>query len=71
MRLEDGDLDGARVLTTEECEQMRAAIQDPDYIKRLHADTKAMGMVEVDNPVRREARPRRGTERRTTTEEDR
>jgi hypothetical protein len=71
MRLEDGATDGVRVLTPEEFEQMRAAIQDPDYIKRLHADTKAMGMVEVDNPMRREVRPRRGTEKHTTTEEGR
>lgn len=64
MRLDDADIpDGMRVMTTEEFEQMRAAIQDPDYIKRLHADTKAMDMVEVDNPMRREVRPRRGTER--------
>jgi hypothetical protein len=68
MRLEDGELDGVRVMTAVEFAQMRAAIQDPDYIKRLAADTKAMGMVEVDNPMRREVRPRRGTERRTTAE---
>lgn len=52
-----------RVLTAEEFEQMLAAMRDPEYVARLAADTKAMGMVEVDNPMRREVRPRRGTER--------
>ena len=45
-----------------EFERMRAAVQDPDYVARLAADMKAQGLVEVDNPMRREVRPRRGTE---------
>ena len=69
MRLDDDAMDGVRVLTDEEFEQMRGALRDPDYIKRLYADTKAMEMVEVDNPTRREVRPRRGAEKHTTTEE--
>lgn len=55
-----------RVLTTEEFEQMRAALRDPDYIARLAADSKSQGLVEVDNPMRREVRPRRGTEKPAT-----
>lgn len=50
------------VLTSGEFERMRAAIQDPSYVARLAADSKSQGLVEVDNPMRREVRPRRGTE---------
>jgi hypothetical protein len=49
-------------MTAEEFERLQAAIRDPDYVARLLADEKAQGLVEVDNPMRREVRPRRGTE---------
>lgn len=65
MRITDRDqrwMAETRVMTPEEFEQMRAAIQDPDYIARLAAEAKSQGLVEVDNPMRREVRPRRGTE---------
>ena len=52
-----------RVMTPEEFEQMQAALRDPDYIARLAADAKTQGLVEVDNPMRREVRPRRGAEK--------
>ncbi len=55
-------------MTPEEFEQMRAALRDPDYLARLAADARTRGLVEVDNPMRREVRPRRGTEKRDTTE---
>lgn len=58
-----------RVMTPEEFEQMLAAMRDPEYVARLAADVKAMGMVEVDNPMRREVRPRRGAEVRTAPAE--
>ena len=51
-----------RVLTTEEFAQLQAALKDPDYIRRLAEDAKRANMVEVDNPMRREVRPRRGTD---------
>lgn len=50
-----------RVLTSEEFAEMRAALADPDYIRRLVEDAKTADMVEVDNPFRTELRPRRGT----------
>lgn len=50
------------VLTGEEVAQMRALANDPDYLRRLAADLHIAGMVEVDNPMRRELRPRRGTD---------
>ncbi|WP_454728817.1 hypothetical protein [Cellulosimicrobium protaetiae] len=41
-----------------------SVLADPDYRARLLADLAAVpaGTVEVDNPLRREVRPRRGTE---------
>lgn len=50
------------VLTSEECAQLQLALQNPEYVSRLLADARAADMVEVDNPVRRETRPRRGRE---------
>ena len=45
-------------VTPKELEQMRELMKDPEYLARLgQAD-----MVEVDNPFRREVRPRRGTD---------
>lgn len=49
-------------MTSEELKQWRAALSDPDYLRRLAADVKRERMVEVDNPFRTELRPRRGTE---------
>lgn len=45
-----------------ELEALRKAMADPDYLRRLAADVAAENMVEVDNPFRRELRPRRGTD---------
>jgi hypothetical protein len=50
-----------RILTAEELTEMTAAFRDPDYLARLAADARTADMVEVDNPFRRELRPRRGT----------
>lgn len=55
-------MSGEHVMTAAEFEQMRAALRDPDYVARLAADARTQGLVEVDNPLRREVRPRRGTE---------
>lgn len=51
-----------RVLTDDEVAQMRELANDPDYLRRLAADLRIAGMVEVDNPMRRELRPRRGAD---------
>lgn len=51
-----------RVLTEAEVAEWKAALLDPDYIRRLTEDAKTAGHVEVDNPMRREVRPRRGTD---------
>jgi hypothetical protein len=37
---------------------------NPDYLRNLAEDAKRAGQVEVDNPLRREVRPRRGTAER-------
>ena len=57
-----GHIPGARILSTEECEELRAALRDPDFVARMLADVARASQVEVDNPVRREVRPRRGTD---------
>lgn len=51
-----------RVMSNEDFKQMQDALRDPDYVRRMLADAKAADMVEVDNPFRREVRPRRGRE---------
>jgi hypothetical protein len=63
VRFDEADLPKVRVLAAEEFERMREAIRDPEYFARLVADAKVQDLVEVDNPMHREVRPRRGLEK--------
>lgn len=51
-----------RMLTDKELSDLRDAMKNPEYLARLAADAKSADVVEVDNPFRREVRPRRGRE---------
>ncbi|MGG7510882.1 hypothetical protein [Plantibacter sp. YIM 135249] len=51
-----------RLMTSEEVDQVIALSKDPAYIEGLEAEGRQDRMVEVDNPMRREVRYRRGTE---------
>lgn len=55
---------GKRLVTADELAQLLAAWRDPDYRARAQVDAARAGMVEVDNPMRRELRARRGTDGR-------
>ena len=60
LSLPPGGLPRRRVLTAEEFEALLELARDPAYLASLPC---ACGMVEVDNPVRREVRHRRGCAR--------
>lgn len=60
MVLERDGLPPRRVLTRDEFDRMLELARDPEYLASLPCPC---GMVEVDNPVRREVRHRRGCSR--------
>jgi hypothetical protein len=56
------DMPHQRVLTEEELAALMESFRDPESRARMLEDARRAEWVEVDNPVRREVRPRRGTD---------